>query len=157
MFRKMSKAEAQEIAQWRYPEPYTFYNPDDASKEEYVAWLLIPRYHYHSIYEDGKLTGLCCFGEDAQIAGGDYSQRDLWDIGLGMHPALTGQGRGSDFLAAIMAFAEREYDAKQFRATIAAFNQRSQRLFARAGFQRVQRFASLFDRAMEFVVMVKSP
>jgi hypothetical protein len=56
-----------------------------------------------------------------------------------------------------MEFAQHKYKAKQYRTTIAMFNQRSQRIFAQAGFQPVQRFLSQFDPAMEFVVMVKVP
>jgi RimJ/RimL family protein N-acetyltransferase len=42
---------------------------------------------------------------------------------------------------------------KHFRATIAAFNRRSQRMFEKAGFQYVQNF--MRDAGIPFVVMVK--
>jgi RimJ/RimL family protein N-acetyltransferase len=155
--QKLNEAEAREIASWRYEEPYSFYNLDDSIVEEYVAYLLDPRFAYHAVYEGDLLVGFCCFGQDAQVPGGDYSLPDTLDIGVGMRPELTGQGRGSAFLATILDYARRYYDASQFRATIATFNQRSQRLFAQAGFQPVQRFVSILIPTTEFVVMVKHP
>lgn len=159
-FQQMTKVQAEEIAQWRYTEPYSFYNPNEANIEKFVACLLELRYGYHAMYDhaicDGTmLVGFCCFGEDAQVPGGDYDLPNTLDTGLGMRPELTDQGRGAAFLAAILAFAQNQYHVKQFRSTIAQFNLRSQRTFAQAGFQPVQRFLSQHNHATEFVVMVK--
>src|SRR5688500_2713462 len=133
-FRKIAEKEAQEISTWRYEGQYALYNPDEAMLEEYVAWLLEPRYAYHAIHEGEMLVGFCCFGEDAQVGGGDYSLSDALDIGFGMRPDLTGQGRGTPFLAAILSFAMSQYHMTHFRTTIATFNRRSQRVFEKAGF-----------------------
>jgi [ribosomal protein S18]-alanine N-acetyltransferase len=154
---KMSKSAAQEIAKWRYTGREAFYNPDGISTWDYVAWLLEPNYRYYMLYEGEMLVGFCCYGVDAQVPGGDYSLRATLDVGLGMHPELTGQGRGQAFLTAILVFAAEQFHVQQFRATIATFNQRSQRLFLRAGFQPVQRFLSGYDQTTEFVIMVKQP
>ena len=59
---------------------------------------------------------------------------------MGIRPNLTGQGRGSDFVTAVLDFALRSFDAEQFRVTIAAFNQRALRVWEQNGFQRVQTF-----------------
>jgi [ribosomal protein S18]-alanine N-acetyltransferase len=152
-FQKMTAIQAREILTWRYTGLYAVYNPDEATLEEGVAMMLDPRNTYHAIYEGAMLVGFCCFGEDAQVLGGDYSLPDALDIGLGMRPKLTGQGKGAAFLAAILEFAQRQYRVKYFRATVAAFNRRSQRMFEKAGFQYVQNFIS--DGAIPFVVMVK--
>jgi ribosomal-protein-alanine N-acetyltransferase len=154
-FQKMNKKDATETATWRYTDQYAIYNPDEGKQEEYVAWLLEPRYAYHSVYEGDVLVGLCCFGEDAQVSGGDYSLQDTLDIGFGMRPDLTGQGRGTAFLAAILSFANSHYNVTHFRTTIATFNLRSQRVFEKAGFTRVQKFVSHSDSPLEFVVMVR--
>ena len=73
--------------------------PDADELARDVAALLRPDYHYHAAHDEtGRLVGFCCFGEDAQVPGGDYSLPAL-DIGLGLHPDLTGRGLSHSFLA----------------------------------------------------------
>jgi RimJ/RimL family protein N-acetyltransferase len=151
----MSEADAQEISGWRYTGEFALYNPDEAALADYAAWLLEPANGYFAIYEWATLIGFCCFGADAQVGSGDYSLPDTLDIGLGMRPDMTGQGRGTAFLEAILSFVQSRYGATHYRATIAAFNQRSQRIFEKAGFSPKQRFVSQSPGNLEFVVMVK--
>jgi [ribosomal protein S18]-alanine N-acetyltransferase len=92
-FRKMTAIQAREILMWRYTGLYAAYNIDEAMLEEGIAVMLDPRNAYHAIYDGTMLAGFCCFGEDAQVLGGDYSLPDTLDIGLGMRPELTGKGR----------------------------------------------------------------
>jgi RimJ/RimL family protein N-acetyltransferase len=156
----LTVADAHAILSWQYDEPYAIYNmgcAEGGAPELMldVQFLLEPRNGHYAVRDAGdELIGFCCFGEEARVPGGDYSQVAL-DIGYGMRPALTGQGRGSNFLAAILAFARQEYEPTPFRATIAAFNGRSMRVFANAGFQPIQTFISQSEPPREFVVMVK--
>lgn len=143
------------LLQWRYPEPYALYNTNGENEAEELSYFLDPRHAYYALYDDaGQLVGFCCFGQEARVPGGDYSEAAL-DIGLGMRPDLTGQGHGDNFLAAILAYAEQEFETRQFRATIATFNGRSMRVFAKAGFRPVQTFFSRSEPPREFVVMVR--
>jgi RimJ/RimL family protein N-acetyltransferase len=155
-FRPMTEAFAREIVAWRYPGQYDIYNVDDADAEEDVQVLLDPRYAYHAVCDaDGILVGFCCYGLDAQVPGGDYSEPAALDVGLGLRPDLAGQGRGQGFLEAILAYARAQYDTTRFRATIATANARSRRVFAKAGFVEVQRFLSQSAHPLEFVVVVQ--
>jgi ribosomal-protein-alanine N-acetyltransferase len=66
--------------------------------------LLRPDYHYYAVHDaTGVLVGFCCYGEDAQVAGGDYAAPAL-DVGMGLRPDLVGQGRAHGFLQAILAW-----------------------------------------------------
>jgi len=158
----LTVADAHAILRWQYDEPYAIYNMGAAepSAPELmldVQFLLEPRNGHYAVRDaHGELVGFCCFGEEARVPGGDYNQAAL-DIGYGMQPARTGQGqgRGSAFLAAILTFARQEYEPTPLRATIAAFNNRSRRVFAKAGFQPAQTFLSQSEPPREFVVMVK--
>ena len=68
------------------------------------------------------------------MPGGDYEEAAL-DIGVGMHPALTGAGRGHDFVGAIIEYGLIRYAPEHWlRATMAAFNARSQATFLGHGF-----------------------
>jgi RimJ/RimL family protein N-acetyltransferase len=92
--------------------------------------------------KNSLLVGYCCFGEDAQVPGGDYHQGEpgILDIGIGLKPDLTGKGLGFDFVKEILEFAVRSYQPDEFRVTVAAFNQRSLNLFIRLGFRKTYSF-----------------
>ena len=87
------------------------------------------------------------------MTGRDYSTSAL-DIGLGVCPDLTGQGKGSHYVNAVIDFARRTYSPDQLRVTIAAFNSRAQRVWEKAGFQFVQKFRGGWTNS-DFVVMMK--
>ena len=150
----MTMAAANEIASWRYSPPYDIYNL--GQDEAVVASFLDPENRYHIVLDGKKrAVGFCCFGVDATVPGGEYSDEDALDIGLGMRPALTGQGRGHGFIGAVIDFAVGQYAPRQLRVTVASFNQRSQRAFKRAGFRPVSTFTSRTASPREFVILVK--
>jgi RimJ/RimL family protein N-acetyltransferase len=156
LFTPMTETSAREVVAWRYPGLYALYNMPPEEGEEEIAILLDPRFGYYAVFDEASsLFGFCCFGTDAQVPGGDYSDDRALDVGLGIRPDLVGKGMGQDFLEAILDFAHREFDALYFRATIAQFNARSRRVFERAGFEEVQTFRSDSTNPLEFVVVAR--
>lgn len=155
-FRLMSEEDARTSLQWRHEPPYSIYNPDPANLDEDVKGFLDPRYAYHSIVtEQGELVGYCCFGPDAQVPGGDYTE-DALDVGAGLRPDLTGRGLGAGFLNAILDFAGEKFAPAAFRATVAAFNRRALRAWEKVGFQPVETFASrVHPDGLRFVVLMR--
>lgn len=138
----MTEADARAILAWRYDEPYAIYNADPATIEESIAALLDPANAYFAALGlDGAVVGHCCFGPDARVPGGDYADPDALDVGLGLRPDLTGGGQGQCFVRAVLAFGRARFAPTRFRLTVAAFNVRAQRVYARAGFGVVNRFA----------------
>lgn len=133
--RPIRPEDAREIAGWRYAAPYDVYNAAEGAE----ARLLDPRNAYYAVWVGERLAGFCCFGAEAQVPGGDYAAEAL-DVGVGMRPEWTGQGRGAAFFAAVLAFGQDRFAPERFRATVAAFNRRSQAMCARAGFQETGRF-----------------
>jgi ribosomal-protein-alanine N-acetyltransferase len=153
-FRPMDEVSAHAILNWRYDAPYDLYNPASGEVEEGVRNFLALHNAYHTIADvHGDLVAYCCFGPDAQVPGGDYGA-DALDIGMGMHPKLTGQGRGLGIITAVLDFAQRTYAPRAFRATIAAFNQRALHVCEKAGFRPVQTFQRDQD-ARAFVVLMR--
>ena len=152
-FSPIDEPAAREIVCWRYDPPYDIYNLEDS--DEAIEYALDPQYNYFAMRnESGALVGFCSFGEDGQVPGGDYAA-DALDIGMGIHPDFTGQGLGSDFVLAVLDFARREFRPITFRVTIAAFNQRAQRVWVKNGFQLIQTFTHQRSNR-KFVVMVRN-
>ncbi|WP_435156123.1 GNAT family N-acetyltransferase [Haladaptatus sp. DFWS20] len=58
------------------------------------------------------------------------------EIGLGMHPELTGQGRGKSFVEAGLGFAAERYDPDGFSLAVATFNERAISVYEEVGFER---------------------
>jgi ribosomal-protein-alanine N-acetyltransferase len=148
--RPTSRADAELFCTWRYGGLYTMYD----QRPELRANYLEPSFRYHSVTDaTGALVGFCCFGADARVLGIAYDEAAL-DIGLGMAPALTGQGRGAGFVAAIVDFAGPSFQPTTLRLTVAAFNRRAICVYERNRFvadkrHQLRRYGVLLD----FLVM----
>jgi [ribosomal protein S18]-alanine N-acetyltransferase len=164
--RPLNRMDARQMLTWRYDPPYHIYDVvppalSAAELEHEIDFLVNPASCYFAVEEEsgagsGDLLAFCCFGLDAQVPGYDYTQQDALDIGLGMHPLKIGQGRGRLFLTAILEHARRLYHPRTYRATVATFNQRSQRMFLCAGFTPVTTFVSTTTDSRPFVVLSRS-
>jgi len=133
VIQPLSEHDANHIATWQYETPYSIYNP--STKD--IPALLDPSNRYYSVqHESGRLFGYCCFGAEATVPGGAYAvgEPDVVDVGLGMHPEMTGKGDGKAFVEAILQFAATAFEPSRFRVSIAEFNLRSQSTFLGLGF-----------------------
>jgi [ribosomal protein S18]-alanine N-acetyltransferase len=129
----MTQADAEAIAAWPYPEPYSFY--DWTADSEDLDELLDPAHRgdAYTAVDDS----------DAALIG-YFSLKDAGDggltIGLGLRPDLTGQGLGSGFLAAGLEHARDRYAAERFVLAVATFNLRAITVYERAGFVPVRTY-----------------
>ncbi|WP_339255772.1 GNAT family N-acetyltransferase [Paenibacillus sp. FSL P2-0136] len=156
--RLMDEQAAREIVNWRYETPYALYNMLDAADDAEDIEELLDGSYFSVAAADGALIGFFCYGQNAQVGegieSGLYLDGTSLDIGLGLRPDLTGQGRGLAFLQAGMKFAERTYDAKRFRLSVAAFNLRAVSVYKKAGFVLLHSFVHQHgDSEMEFLLM----
>jgi len=149
----LDRAAAIEIASWQYEPPYDVYNMSPQPGDGTIEALIDPRLAYHGLYNaEGRLDAFCCFGLDARVPGGDYKQ-DALDVGLGLRPDLTGRGQGIHAARAALDHARQTCAPRAFRVTIAAFNTRAQRVWAKLGFQAVSLFEAKRD-GRPFVIWV---
>jgi [ribosomal protein S18]-alanine N-acetyltransferase len=127
-FRPMTQADAEAIALWHYPEPYSFYDwsqdPDDLDE------LLDPARRgeaYVAVDDpDGAVIGYFSFKE---------AGRRLLAVGLGLRPDRTGRGLGEAFLAAGLDHARTRFDLVEgFVLSVATLNRRAITVYERAGF-----------------------
>ncbi|WP_239004770.1 GNAT family N-acetyltransferase [Paenibacillus tepidiphilus] len=132
----MTEPEALSIAEWRYEAPYEFYNVT-GEVEEVLAELLDGSY-YAVRGNAEELVGFFCYGQAAQVPGGIrqglYAGEHVLDIGLGLKPELTGQGRGLPFLQRGIEFGIKRFAPHKLRLSVAAFNARAIALYSKAGF-----------------------
>jgi ribosomal-protein-alanine N-acetyltransferase len=144
-FHPLDESAARAVIAWRYPPPYEVHNEEAERVEQVVQEMLRPDYHYYRMAEGGDpLVAYCCFGLDARVAGGDYGLEAL-DLGLMVRPDLNGHGRGEQFAAAVLEFAQQTFPQTVWRVTIAKFNQRARRVWRKLGFRWVQTFARRSD------------
>lgn len=155
-FKPMNVAYATQIAHWQYDAPYDVYNSvsDPSEIEKAIQSYLDPQNGYYCLIDaHDELVAFCCFGEDAQVPGGDYTNTAL-DIGLGVHPDLTGQGQGQRYIADVLNFAQLTFHSTIFRVTVAAFNERALRAWKKASFQQIQTFSARADGRL-FMILIK--
>jgi ribosomal-protein-alanine N-acetyltransferase len=153
-FRPVDEATVRAFWGWRYEMPYDVYNEDPDEIEEGVAYFLDLKINCYGVSDEGgDLVAYCTFGPDGQVPGGNYGAEAL-DIGLGVRPDLTGQGRGFTYVNAAVDFSKRRFAPGALRVTVAEFNLRAQRVWEKAGFCAVERFGREPD-GMAFVVMMR--
>ncbi|WP_244893428.1 GNAT family N-acetyltransferase [Ferroacidibacillus organovorans] len=140
---EINRERAIEIANWSYGSPYDFYNI--GVSEEAIAELM--NGSYRAVYsDDWQMIGFYCTGDSAQVATGhalfayDHGGDEVIDFGLGMRPDWTGKGRGSSFLAFVLAVIVANHPGHALRLTVAVFNQRAIRLYQKFGFRTVIQF-----------------
>lgn len=156
VFKSMTLEIAEEIHKWEYEEPYSLYNLeyDEHSLKEFVKG------DYFSVWGNEDLIGYVCYGEPATVPSGKevgVYQGLAIDMGLGMHPGLTGKGNGLALVKRAMEHGEKTYDSKSFRLTVAAFNKRAKKVYERAGFSYESSFTNHEAKCpILFEVMVKT-
>jgi ribosomal-protein-alanine N-acetyltransferase len=146
-FRSMSQADAEAIADWHYPEPFSFYNwaadPND------LAELLDPTVRDDGYFavedEDGSLIGFFHF---------KTLHGTRLELGLGLHPGRTGQGLGKSFVEAGLHFGRKRCAPREFTLSDASFNRRAISVYERVGFSAVRVFSHWTNGAeWEFIEM----
>lgn len=141
---------------WRYPAPYEIYNWSGADEEAAVEHLLGAELHYMAVLDErDEMIAFRCFGPDAQVPGGDYSEEAL-DLGGGLQPDLTGRGLGRHVIAAAMAYAMRRFQPACFRTTVASFNLRAKKTCERMGHRVVSTFTRESDGQRFDILMQKA-
>lgn len=150
----ITEQDANEIVTWRYETPYDLYNLSYFD----IPFLLDPENHYYAVRDRSeKLIGFCCFGVEARVLGGDYRQVEplVLDVGVGLHPDLVGRGLGGVFVDAVLQFGMQKFHPERLRVTVAAFNERSLKVFQKIGFLETHRFVREGD-GVAFVQMERT-
>jgi RimJ/RimL family protein N-acetyltransferase len=131
-----------ELASWRYPPPYDFYDGD-------VDPVLNPERFFGAFDDEGTLVGFYYFEEKPP---------DL-DFGLGLRPDLVGRGLGLEFFRRGLELARERYRPRRVYLHVAEFNERARKVYERAGFAVVSRHVRSFERFgdVPFLTMADNP
>jgi len=153
--RELTEADIQQIAAWRYEEPYDLYNISAQALQEFRNGL-----YRALVTPNDELKGFVCWGTSAQVRGvrdrGHYDDESLLDMGLGMHPDLTGCGLGASFVNACLKWLAQTFAPAGFRLTVASFNRRAIRVYQKAGFEMTALCKTPTTKGeFEFTVMEK--
>ncbi|SEO62394.1 ribosomal-protein-alanine N-acetyltransferase [Halogranum amylolyticum] len=86
-FIPMSRADADRIVEWSYSGPYSFYDMAN-DPEDLELFLDESRWEDRSfaVHDDDGLVGFFTF---------DVTDSTTVEVGLGMEPSRTGEGRGT--------------------------------------------------------------
>ncbi|WP_394218087.1 GNAT family N-acetyltransferase [Halobacillus trueperi] len=144
----ITQQEAEEIAGWKYPEPYDFYNM--TADEDDLELFINPEKrspHTYSAHKGGSLIGFLTV---------DLKNHPTVDLGLGMHPDEAGKGLGKSFVESCLRFATERYQAGAFTLSVATFNKRAIAVYERVGFKKKQTFMQATNGGRyEFLSMEK--
>lgn len=132
-FAVLTQPQAETIAYtWHYEGDYSFYNME-ADKDDLAEFLDVEQREQSvfAITSDEELVGFVSVVQtDAETV----------DIGLGMKPDLTGNGRGRTFVTSILDFVKATYSSHRITLSVAAFNVRAIRVYETCGFKQTGSF-----------------
>lgn len=132
-FEIMTQEQAEDIAHnWHYDGEYSFY--DIEADEEDLAEFLNPETRGTSMFAVLKKDEIIGFFSVNKVA------TNIYDIGLGMRPDLTGDGRGLEFLNAGIDFVQSRFTPDKIILSVATFNQRAIKVYRKVGFKDIDTF-----------------
>lgn len=133
ILKKMTQTQAEDIASnWHYNDEYSFYDMD--ADEEDLVEFLDPNQRKESTFAVMNGQDIIGYFSFNRVDKGTI------DIGLGLKPNLTGNGRGVEFLRAGLDFAKFTYNPDYITLSVATFNQRAIKVYKKVGFKEVQTF-----------------
>lgn len=158
-FHPMTKEQAAIISTWKYEGIYSLYSMDGGDED--INEMLEEEFYY-TVDDENELIGYICIGSSARVPGGYaagiYEDEQAIDIGLGLRPDYTGQGKGTVFLSQAMDYIRKQKRGEKIQLVVAAFNERAIKVYERSGFVRGISFTSkIGEKDTEFVVMRYSP
>jgi ribosomal-protein-alanine N-acetyltransferase len=142
--REVTPTEAAATTKWRYQGPWSVY---DGKASDIVT----AANGYHAIAERAtdKFLGFVCLGAEARVPA-LAEDADVLDVGIGLDPAIVGQGKGRSIVLPVLEWAETTNEVSELRAVVQAWNERSLRLcyglgFRATGHHEVRQAGSVVD------------
>lgn len=127
--RPLTPDDAEAVSSWRYEGPWSVY---DGKENERISAEL----GYHAIEErqGGRFLGFFCLGAHARVPGLE-EEPGVLDLGVGLDPAVVGQGRGAGIFGPVLGWVASRSPEHHLRAVVQAWNGRSLRFCQALGFE----------------------
>jgi RimJ/RimL family protein N-acetyltransferase len=127
--REVTPTEAEITTKWRYQGPWSVYDGK-------VSHVITAENGYDAIAERAtdRFLGFVCLGAEARVPG-LTEEADVLDVGIGLDPAIVGQGKGRSIVGPLLKWAEATHEAAELRVVVQAWNERSLRLWYGLGFR----------------------
>jgi len=145
---ELSEQLARAVCLWRYDPPFDVYNTPDFGDAQESGWAIANpvarEEQFRSITSNGSLIGFSrVFRRDGRRL-----------VGVGMDPALTGAGRGKEFMEAVLVDVAARFPGERLEAEVRSFNERAARCYRKVGFVEAgKRTIHPFDKDIEVLVM----
>ncbi|MGY1669321.1 N-acetyltransferase family protein [Geodermatophilus sp. SYSU D00710] len=150
--RRLTEEEATEVATWAYPPPFDLYDSDPRNPHLFTARTADSEGYHPAVDEDGRVLPFAVVGPEARVRGQQPVPGTV-DVGMGVHPDVTGRGLGTHLVAQVVALARDLGAASAVRAAVATFDERSLALCRSAGFRPVKDFTGPGDRPFRELVL----
>ena len=125
---ELSEELARVVCSWQYDSPFDVYNTPDFGCAQEAGWAIaMPATRagqFRGITSNGSLIGFSrVFCRDGRLL-----------LGVGMDPAVTGSGRGQEFMKTVLADVAARFAGQPIEAEVRPFNERALRCYRGAGF-----------------------
>ncbi len=129
VIREVTPMEAAATTKWRYQGPWSVYDGK-------VSDIVTTANGYYAIADrtTDKFLGFVCLGAEARVPG-LAEDAGVLDVGIGLEPAIVGQGKGRSIVRPVLEWAETTKEASELRAVVQAWNERSLRVCYGLGFR----------------------
>lgn len=130
----LSEDQAKEICSWKYEGEYAVYNFSDWKEVVKNGWDL-------SVKEIRDTEYLAIFFDDVFIAYGRiFIVEGNVFLGIGVKPAVCGNGLGAELMMKLIEVAEERYPRKQIMVEVRDFNKRAKRCYESIGFEVIDEY-----------------
>jgi ribosomal-protein-alanine N-acetyltransferase len=126
--RPLTELDVEAMLGWHYAAPYDAYDwdADPGSDEDLRAGVGTDRWYAVDDADTGELAGFL------EITPGEEGV----ELGLGLHPDLTGQGLGRDLVEEALGFVRDRWSARPIWLDVLPWNERAIRVYEGVGFVR---------------------
>lgn len=129
--RPLTPEQGEAMAGWAYPGPWAVYDVTGPVDPAEGFWAVVDE--TDDVDETEDVVGFACFGVEARVPGLE-ARPGVLDVGVGMRPDLTGQGRGREFASAVLAHGWEVPGTVRLRAVVQEWNARGRALLVGLGF-----------------------
>lgn len=125
---ELSEELARAVCSWQYDSPFDVYNTPKFGHAREAGWAIATpatrARQFRGITSNGSLVGFSrVFGRDGRLL-----------LGVGMDPAVTGSGRGREFMETVLADVAARFPGQRIEAEVRPFNKRAIRCYRSVGF-----------------------